>query len=137
MGSSANGHSGRPAVRHHWEWPGGLVTVDLDGCSPPNVQLTLENLAARRLLLALGMNGRRHGPEVKAITDGLAVLLIGYTSGEETAHPHGPGHACPNCRLLRPLHPGSVCCNTCFWETPEQFMEFPTQCPHRIIGGHR
>lgn len=138
---SVNGHGGRPSARRTWKTEeytarrdrGGIPTVTVDVDELGNVQLTLGNLAARRLLLALGMNGRRHGPEVKAITDGLSILLTGYTSGEETAHPHGPGHDCPNCRLLRPLHPGSACCNRCFWETPEQFMQFPTQCPHRLL----
>lgn len=139
-----NGSPGRPATRRHWatrEYTarkdrGGIPVVQVDlGDGPyPNVQLTLGNLAARRLLLALGMGTRRYGPEVKAVCDGLATLLVGTTSGKETAHPHGPGHDCPTCRLMRPLHEGSRCCNPCFWETPEQFMDFPTICPHRAWG---
>lgn len=88
LGGMAHRHkvSTGPVLRH---WSGHQdVQIDLgvnDGSGPP-VQLTLSNLAARRLLLALGMNGKRYSPQVQAITDGLSMLLIGVIAGEENAH---------------------------------------------------
>ena len=48
--------------------------------------LRLSNKAARQLLIALGMNGRRYGEHVQAVTEGLSMLLIGMIAGEENAH---------------------------------------------------
>lgn len=126
------GSVGRPVTRRKWDGPG--VRIDLG--PDRSVQLTLSNLAGRRLLLALGMGNRSHGPEVQTICDGLGTLLIGVAAGPEPNTPHGPGHDCSSCRVLRPLHPGSICCNACFWLAPEQYVEFPTVCPHRMGDDH-
>ena len=86
--TSNNGQAGGPGrvptLRH---WAGHTsVQIYLGRQHPPEVRLSLSNKAARQLLIALGMNGRRFGPEVQAVTEGLSMLLIGVIAGEETAH---------------------------------------------------
>ena len=72
----------------HWQAEHQDVHVDLEPLEgqPPAVHLYMSNRAARQLLIALGMNGRRFGPEVHAVTTGLSMLLLGIVAGEENAH---------------------------------------------------
>jgi len=80
----------------------GAVRIVSGRTAPDNkVEITLTDLAARRLVLALGVNTARYGPEMKALLDGLAKLLFGIpSSGLESSHPHGPGHPCGHCRKV-------------------------------------
>lgn len=62
------------------------------------VEISLTDLGARRLMLALGVNTARYGPEIKALLDGLSKVLLGLPSaGFEQSHPHGPGCPCGYC----------------------------------------
>ena len=62
------------------------------------VLLDLSGLAARRLMLGLGVHTRRYGPEVSALLTGLARLILkAPTSSLETGGPHGPGCSCKHC----------------------------------------
>jgi len=64
-----------------------------------SVQIELTGLAARRLMLALGMHTKRYGPEVAGLLAVLTRLLIGVDSTAiETHHPHGRACPCPHCR---------------------------------------
>ena len=77
------------------EGPG--VTIKYDPVDDA-VTLELTGLAARRLILALGLNTKRYGPEVSALLAGLCKLLLGVpTEAIEQSHPHGPGCSCPHC----------------------------------------
>ena len=86
--SGQAGGPGPATLLQHWESPHVDVEADLEPLEgePPAVHLFMSNRAARQLLIALGMNGRRYGPEVHAVTSGLSMLLIGVMAGEENAH---------------------------------------------------
>jgi hypothetical protein len=71
--------------------------VELDG---DTVRITMSNLGARRLMLGLGVNTDRYGPEVRQLLDQLAINLLGVQrgrSGLESSTPHRRGH--PGCQL--------------------------------------
>ena len=91
---------GRPRTVNSYKSASGDVLAIVGPGPDRQVQLTLSNLAARRLMLAFGVNTARHGPEVKAILTGLNLLLIGIASGEETANPHGPDCPCSMCKEI-------------------------------------
>ena len=75
--------------------PGVEVTYDPGNDS---VVLALSGLAARRLMLALGVNTKRYGPEISALLTGLTKLLVGVPSGAtEQANPHGRDCTCGHC----------------------------------------
>lgn len=75
--------------------PGVTITRNEDG----SVHLCLSDLAARRLMLGLGVNTRRYGPEVSNLLNGLCRLLIGVNSTAiETHTPHGRACPCPHCK---------------------------------------
>lgn len=72
------------------------VVVEQSPSGP--ITVVLSDLGARRLMLALGVNTARYGPEIKALLDGLSKVLLGLPSaGFEQSHPHGPGCPCDYC----------------------------------------
>ena len=78
-----------------WDRPGVKITYDP---RDDTAFLDLSGLAARRLMLALGMNTKRYGPEVSALLAGLCKLLIGVpTEAVEQASPHGSECTCGHC----------------------------------------
>jgi len=109
-----------------------LAAADTGRRPEPLVRVTLTHQTARQIMVALGINSTRYGREVRQFLTGLNIMLIGMVAGPEPSTPHGPGHGCRTCRILKPIHPGSACCNACFWENPEQYIEFPTVCEHRL-----
>lgn len=85
-------------VAVHRHWFDNDASVAVIERSNGRVEIELTGLGARRLMLALGVNTSRYGPEVKALLDGLVrVLIRAPHSTLETSHPHGPACACPHC----------------------------------------
>lgn len=86
----------RPLQRTWRDDAAGVFIVER---SNGRVEIELTNLGARRLMLGLGVNTSRYGPEVKSLLDGLCRLLIRAPhSTLETSHPHGPRCPCLHCR---------------------------------------
>lgn len=92
-GTRRYGRPGRPTTAQYWSaHPEVQAFLDpsVDNApgegDAPGVQLILSHKAARQLQIALGMNGRRYGPHVQAVTEALSMLTIGVIAGEETAH---------------------------------------------------
>jgi hypothetical protein len=78
---------------------GVMVRTDPDG----TVDLRLGDLAARRLILGLGVNTKRYGPEVTAILAALCRQKLGIMPGAiDQTSPHGYGCWCINCKIIFP-----------------------------------
>jgi len=86
-------------MRHRWTDERLGVLVDY-GDKPGSVVICLDDLAVRRLILGLGVNTTRYGPEVSTLLRYLCELKfkVSHVPAWEQNSPHGPGHDCGYCR---------------------------------------